>query len=227
MLQTGSWRPPMPRLASLYFPYLAIERIQRSDARPSHSSPRFRGEGDREAVERSDAKRPVLSHEERKPDCSCPRGGGWRPGARWAGNSERPLHQQPTMRELGRRTDPAPVVFRTGPSPAVREREKPAAKQWEGEDRWTAGASDPPPRPLPHAGEGAMVTAQKIGNRVVLTAVSPAAEVLGLAPGMALTQARVLVPGLDVRDAEPERDAALLERLALIAARRWTPRAAV
>jgi protein ImuB len=44
---------------------------------------------------------------------------------------------------------------------------------------------------------------------------------------MPLTQARVLAPGLDVREAEPGRDAALLERLALVAARRWTPRAAV
>jgi protein ImuB len=44
---------------------------------------------------------------------------------------------------------------------------------------------------------------------------------------MPLTQARALVPGLDIRDAEPEADAALLESLALFAARRWTPRAAV
>jgi protein ImuB len=51
--------------------------------------------------------------------------------------------------------------------------------------------------------------------------------VLGLAPGMALTQARMLVPGLDVRDADPEGDAAFLARLGLFAARRWTPRAAV
>ena len=42
-----------------------------------------------------------------------------------------------------------------------------------------------------------------------------------------LTQARALVPGLDIRDADPEADAALLDRLALFAARRWTPRAAV
>ena len=44
---------------------------------------------------------------------------------------------------------------------------------------------------------------------------------------MALTQARALVPGLDVRDADPEADATLLTRLALYAARRWTPRASV
>ncbi len=44
---------------------------------------------------------------------------------------------------------------------------------------------------------------------------------------MALTQARILVPGLDVRDADLDGDAALLHRLGLFAARRWTPRAAV
>jgi protein ImuB len=44
---------------------------------------------------------------------------------------------------------------------------------------------------------------------------------------MAVAQARALVPGLDIRDADPEADSALLQRLALFAARRWTPRAAV
>jgi protein ImuB len=44
---------------------------------------------------------------------------------------------------------------------------------------------------------------------------------------MPLTQARILVPGLDVREAQAEADAAFLTRLALFAARRWTPRAAL
>ncbi len=44
---------------------------------------------------------------------------------------------------------------------------------------------------------------------------------------MAVTQARMLVPGLDVRDSDPEGDGAWLARLGLLAARRWTPRAAV
>jgi protein ImuB len=44
---------------------------------------------------------------------------------------------------------------------------------------------------------------------------------------MPLSKARILVRGLDVRDAEPEADAAFLGRLGLFAARRWTPRAAV
>jgi protein ImuB len=44
---------------------------------------------------------------------------------------------------------------------------------------------------------------------------------------MPVAQARALVPGLDVRDADPDADSAILTRLALFAARRWTPRAAV
>ena len=72
-----------------------------------------------------------------------------------------------------------------------------------------------------------LVTTHKVGNRILLAAASPAAQRLGLKPGMPLTQARVLVPGPDGREAEPEKDALLLDRLALRAARRWTPRAAV
>lgn len=48
---------------------------------------------------------------------------------------------------------------------------------------------------------------------------------MGIEPGMAVTHARALVPELDVADHDPAADAALLERLALLAARRWTPRA--
>lgn len=62
---------------------------------------------------------------------------------------------------------------------------------------------------------------------MTIAAACPAARALGLQPGMAVTQARALVPGLELRDAEPEADAAFLTALALFAARRWTPRAAV
>ncbi len=44
---------------------------------------------------------------------------------------------------------------------------------------------------------------------------------------MAATHARALVSDLDFRPAEPEADAALLDRLALLAVRRWSPIAAV
>ena len=77
-------------------------------------------------------------------------------------------------------------------------------------------------------GEGApLVTAHRDGNRILLAAASPEAQALGLHAGMPLTQARVLVSGLDVRDAHHEGDTAWLHRLGLFAARRWTPRSAV
>ncbi|MFL6845035.1 MAG: DUF6504 family protein [Allosphingosinicella sp.] len=72
-----------------------------------------------------------------------------------------------------------------------------------------------------------MVLSQRLGSRILIAAASPEARALGLSPGMALTQARALVPELDVRDHDPEADSVLLERLALFAARRWTPRASL
>jgi protein ImuB len=83
-----------------------------------------------------------------------------------------------------------------------------------------SGRSEPPPdRPL--------VTTERQGQRVVLAAVCPLARSLGLQHGMPLTQARALVPGLDIRPSDPEADKAVLLRLALFAARLWTPFAAV
>jgi protein ImuB len=73
----------------------------------------------------------------------------------------------------------------------------------------------------------ALLLTHRVGNRVLIAAASPEARALGLRSDMALTHARALVPDLDVREADPQADAALLESLALFAARRWTPRAAV
>ena len=72
-----------------------------------------------------------------------------------------------------------------------------------------------------------LVTTHRVGQRIAIAAVSPEARALGLDPGMALTHARMLVPGLAARDADPDADHALLTRLALFATRRWTPSAAV
>ncbi len=68
-----------------------------------------------------------------------------------------------------------------------------------------------------------LVTAARQGGRVAIAAASPAAQALGLRPGMALTQARAQVPELQVRDADPAGDRADLRRLAMLLARRWTP----
>lgn len=65
------------------------------------------------------------------------------------------------------------------------------------------------------------------GRRQLIHAACPAATALGLERGMAVAHARALVPDLDIVCAEPAEEAALLDRLALHAARYWTPIAAV
>ncbi|MBY0300482.1 DNA polymerase Y family protein, partial [Sphingomonas ginsenosidimutans] len=88
----------------------------------------------------------------------------------------------------------------------------------------------PDPRSAPPAaGDGAapLVTVHKIGSRVEITAASPAARALGIAPGMALTQVRAATPDVVVRDADPDGDARDLHRLAVALAQRWTPVVAI
>ncbi len=67
----------------------------------------------------------------------------------------------------------------------------------------------------------------KVGRREEVVHACAGAQALGIHPGMAATHARALVSDLDFRPAEPEADAALLDRLALQAVRRWSPIAAV
>ncbi len=149
--------------------------------------------------------------------CSVPRGGGWRPGARWAqqgaarGAVEEqvaalPLHQRPPMRELGRRSETADHPFKH--SSAL------------GQHKAVSG-------PAPALNLVPMVLAEQIGQRQVIAAACPAAMTLGLTPGMAVTQARALIPDLDIRPADRAADIALLADLALHAVRHWTPTAAV
>jgi protein ImuB len=77
----------------------------------------------------------------------------------------------------------------------------------------------PDPRPL--------LTQHRSRQRLAIAAACSRARSLGLHCGMAVTQARALVPELDIRAAEPDADGAFLMRLGLFAARRWTPRAAI
>ena len=156
--------------------------------------------------------------------CDAPRNSGWRPGARWArgdagasGDRERgevaaqiaalPAHQRPPMRMLGRASEPAEPVFR----------------------RLPAGDGVAPQRPTPvrHRHGPPIVTTIKVGSRVEVAVASPVARALGIAPGMALTQARASIPDIVVRDADPAGDAAALHALAVLMARRWTPVVAV
>lgn len=145
-----------------------------------------------------------------------PRGGGWRPGARWArdGGQTRedlaaqiatlPVHAQPPMRELGRRSEAANHPYRAA-APALRT----------------------VPPVAPQVDHAPLALIGKVGRREEVVAACPGAQALGIHAGMAATHARALVSDLDFRPADPEADAALLDRLALLAVRRWSPIAAV
>lgn len=67
----------------------------------------------------------------------------------------------------------------------------------------------------------------KVGRRDEIVSACPAARALGINVGMAATHARALVSDLDVRPAESEADAALLDGLAVFGIRRWSPVVAV
>ncbi|MGV1684474.1 DNA polymerase Y family protein [Sphingopyxis sp. PAMC25046] len=198
----------MTRVASLFLPQLPIERLRRAERTPSHSgTPPDRARAGPRFPE------PV---DDNPGTCSVPRGGGWRPGARWAQGTHSgepsldalPAHQRPTMRELGRRSEAAAPVFR-----ALRS------------DDGTSGGIAAPLPPL--WGLRPTIVVARTGQRDVVTAACPAALDLGLVPGMAAAHARALVSDLDILDAAPDADRAWLDRLALHAARCWTPTAAV
>lgn len=72
-------------------------------------------------------------------------------------------------------------------------------------------------------GAGALVTSLRDANRIIVGAACPRARALGIVPGMALATARARVHGLDIRPADPAGDLAALHRLAVLAARRWSP----
>jgi protein ImuB len=113
------------------------------------------------------------------------------------------------MRELGRHSEAAAPVFRT-----LRSDDGCAAQGAALPVRTSWGA-----RPT--------ILVSRTGQRDVVTAACPIALDLGLAPGMAAAHARALVTDLHILEAEPEEDAAWLDRLALHAVRHWTPTAAV
>ena len=150
--------------------------------------------------------------------CSVPRGGGWRPGARWARDDGQrpsqseidalPAHQRPTMREMGRRSESAEHPFKAMPADegGASLRAAPATS-------WATLWGRP------------TILIERAGQRDLVTAACPVALRLGLRPGMAAAHARALVTELEVRDAEPDADRAWLDRLALHAVSHWTPTA--
>ncbi len=209
----------MPRVASLYLPQFAIERLRRAErpAKPPEGAPVLSG-----------PRLPVPIDDD-PGACSVPRGGGWRPGARWArdgaigarpGQADLdalPAHQRPTMREMGRRSEPAEHPFKT-------EIFKPMPPD-EGAPGSACVQASPPTWAMLWGRPTILV--MRTGQRDVVTGACPIALDQGLRPGMAAAHARALVADLDVRDAEPDADRALLDRLALHAVGHWTPTASV
>ncbi|MFC0205747.1 DUF6504 family protein [Novosphingobium soli] len=199
----------MTRVASLYLPHLAIERLRRAERPARPLEPRAPAA-------------PLASPIDDDPGaCSVPRGGGWRPGARWArdGNltkaqvldqmAQLPAHQRPPMRMLGRRSEAVEHPFKAMPP-----------------DEGTRGGAAAMPAPgFRH--DRPTVLIERVGQRDLIRSACPVALSLGLVPGMVAAHARALVADLDLRDADPADDQAWLDRLALHGVAHWTPTASV
>ena len=207
----------MIRVASLYLPQLPIERLrqlERSIRRPEPAAPLI-------------APRFAPPIDDNPGACSVPRGSGWRPGARWARDgalgvrprdadiAALPIHQRPTMREMGRRSESAEHPFRALSVDEAGQRSGNAGTANGVKLTWAGLWGQP------------TVLIERVGQREVLMAACPSALELGLRPGMAAAHARALVSDLEVRDAEPEADRAWLDRLALHALGHWTPTASI
>ncbi len=82
--------------------------------------------------------------------------------------------------------------------------------------RRKSGDAAPPP-------EAPLVLIGHDGKRRTVLAADAAAQAAGLRVGMPATKAQVLVPGLTVRNAEPEADDEALESLALWILQRYAP----
>ena len=81
--------------------------------------------------------------------------------------------------------------------------------------RQLGGAAPPAEAPL--------ILVGREGRRRVVLAADAAAQRAGLNAGMPVTKAQILVPGLIVRNADPQADAAALDRLALWMLQRYAP----
>ncbi|MCD2325007.1 DNA polymerase Y family protein [Sphingomonas sp. IC-56] len=117
-----------------------------------------------------------------------------------------PRHAQPPVRELGRRSEAATHPFKGPPE---------------------AHPAPPIGSSGNQVGQAPLALIDKVGRHEEVVAACAASMALGIRVGMAATHARALVSDLDFRPAEPEADADLLDRLSLLAVRRWSPVAAV
>jgi protein ImuB len=84
---------------------------------------------------------------------------------------------------------------------------------------WSKAAGRAPPDISAAAEKGPLALTERTTHGLVLAAVNPAARALGLRRGQAHADACAVIPALESHPAEPEREAAMLRRLALWAER--------
>ncbi|HTG38783.1 DUF6504 family protein [Sphingomonas sp.] len=209
----------MKRVAALWLPNWSIDRIQRAE-------PTLAPQPEQVVAEPDLAELRSAAQTEKTLQCDAPRNSGWRPGTRWAREeaarqvAKLPHHQKPPMRLLGRSSEAG--------APPFRAMERRGSNDPHASVPNIATTFHDDMKLSPSTARGiALVTAHRIAARIEIAAASPAARALGIIPGMALTQARALVPQIVVRDADPTGDAADLHRLAVLLALRWTPIVAV
>ncbi|WP_010545776.1 Y-family DNA polymerase, partial [Sphingomonas elodea] len=251
----------MQRVAALFLPHWSLDRVRRAERR---APPPERAHPLSPDSPSDDAFAPIqaLAETEQEAACSVQRGGGWRPGARWARAARDaaiaalPPHQRPPMRELGRRSEAAEPVFKRmrpdegggvagggvvrlplaaraaatpvdTPAPTTHpsSRRKPGSIRLSGSAPSPAEKAKDPGFCRDDEGvvEAPRILSRRTGSRSEVVAACPTALAAGIRIGMALTQARALVPELRINPADPDGDHADLERLAHSLARRWSP----
>ncbi|MFN4096024.1 MAG: DUF6504 family protein [Sphingomonas sp.] len=206
----------MKRVAALYLPDWPIERLRQAE-RSAQSSPPEAAPG-----AQLDALRTAAAAEQEQA-CSVPRGGGWRPGARWARDEQAhaivalPAHQRPSKRELGRREEAAGNPFRPMQSDEVRSqvpagdsesKSSPAKGRWqraaltEGEEahrQETTGHRRPPP-PSPPSTRGRHLPLAGEDHSPLVTSIRASNRVL-VAAACPVARALGIVPGMAVTQA--------------------------
>src|SRR3546814_14352574 len=109
----------------------------------------------------------------------------------------RSAHRRPTIRQMGRRSEPADHPFKAMPP-----------------DDGAPGRISLPNTPLAPSPSPPMVLIERTGQREILTAACPTALELGLRPGMAAAPAPAPVADLELHFAQPDTHRDSPERLA-------------
>lgn len=247
----------MKRVAALWLPTWSIDRIVRAEptlAPPERVTSTFDASDVGELIAAAQAEQVLQCDAPRntgwrpgarwaRNDVGAPKGGSRRDVEMQI--AALPQHQRPPMRMLGRASEAIDHPFRRLPSDdgasgmSLRRGSNdphaapPDVSAFLDTGRSMVGRVD---RVCHEPGIGRasdaivgviLITIHKVGARVEVAAASPAAQALGIGPGMALTQVRASVPQVIVRNADPEGDAAMLHDMAIRFARRWTPTVSV